>query len=326
MRNDTELAAIVFHDTLNHPLTAWEVFRFGLRSEGTANSGQPIQIRKYADALDRLEQLKEQGIIEEKNGFYFLAGRIALYASRMQRTNIADQKWRNVRGLLSAMRMAPFIRAIALSGSMGRGAAGHESDIDIFVITEKNRIWTGRFFLTLFTLFSWRLRPGWYTRLFFPFVRHGAGRSVANKICLHHYAADGAQLAHRNAYTASLHASLMPLWGREAFTRFLNANGWIYGYLPHAVFSEKNRRMVAPSHVLRKLQRAGEFFLRGFFGNFFENAIGLLQKLLIAHNPLTKLPGNVVIEGGELAFHPTTRDKDILDRFAIKMLELHSRA
>src|SRR3989338_1097537 len=106
MRNDTELAAIVFHDTLTHPLTAWEVFRFGLRSEGTANSGQPIQIRKYADALDRLEQLKEQGIIEEKNGFYFLAGRIALYASRMQRTNIADQKWRNVRGLLSAMRMA----------------------------------------------------------------------------------------------------------------------------------------------------------------------------------------------------------------------------
>src|SRR3989338_4541626 len=137
---------------------------------------------------------------------------------------IAEEKWHKVHWLLSNMRMVPFIRAIALSGSMGRGAAATTSDIDLFVITKKNRIWTGRFFLTLFTLLSWRLRPGWYTRLFFPFVRHGAARSVANKICLHHYVADSAQLTHRNLYTAVLHASLMPLWGSAYFERFFKEN------------------------------------------------------------------------------------------------------
>ena len=129
------------------------------QSRGTSYKLQDLEVRHaettFGETVQNLEQLKQQKIIEEKNGYYFLKGRGHLYEERIEKMKIADEKWHKVRWLLSATRAVPFIRGIALSGSMGRGAAAATSDIDIFVITEKNRIWTGRFFLTLFTLLSW---------------------------------------------------------------------------------------------------------------------------------------------------------------------------
>ncbi|PJC82439.1 hypothetical protein CO006_03665, partial [Candidatus Roizmanbacteria bacterium CG_4_8_14_3_um_filter_35_14] len=46
---------------------------------------------------------------------------------------------------LKLLTLFPQIKLIGLSGSIAMMNASHDDDIDLFIITAKNRLWTGRF-------------------------------------------------------------------------------------------------------------------------------------------------------------------------------------
>ena len=306
------IATLVFHDILNYPMTAWEVFQFQIAEDKPAAS--------FGDVLTMLEKLREIGEIEEKNGFYFLRARSALVEERIERTKIAEEKWHRTRKTLSLLRMTPFIRGAALAGSIARQHTGPLSDIDFLAITQAGRIWTGRFFLTLFALLTGRLRPGWYTRRFFPLARRGKKGSFSNKLCLSHYLATTNPVSqNQNLYTALMHAQITPLWGMENFEEFFSVNEWIHKYLPNFEPCVLQRKTFARSRTLSLLQGFFELPFTGPWGDLLERVLRSAQMFLIRHNPLTASPGKVAVRDTELAFHPNLRDEEVLDNFAKKM-------
>lgn len=332
---ESVLGTISFHDTLDFPLTAWEVFQYAIAPEKIhALAKKEVKIAPsaagiekavpfnmpLAATMDALQKLTHLGIIGQYNGYYFLAGRSELYTLRIEQMKIAEEKWHKARRVLSFLRTSPFVRASALAGSLGRACAPISSDVDLLIICAAGRIWTTRFFLTLFAALTWRLRPGMRTKYLFPFVRKGQGGSVADKLCLNHYISeDGLALSCQTLYTALMNARIIPLWGKPYFEDFYSNNDWIRHYLPNAIFCAENKKSFGDSGAYRKIQKLMEFALSGWIGDMVEKILGWAQKKLIENNPLTRLPGLIITGSDELAFHPNKRDEEITALFEKKM-------
>lgn len=323
------LATLAYHDVLAMPLTAWEVYRWQIAANlpraDRAREQQPLvgqEVVSLAGVMQELEHLRADGSIGEMNGYYFLEGRETLYAERIERMKAAEAKWHKAQWAISCLRAAPFIRGAALAGSMGRGMAVSLSDIDLFIITEKNRIWTGRFFLTMLALLNWRLRPGRYTRLLYPFARKGPKGSYADKLCLNHYVSlTGMAMRNKNLYTAMTRTQILPLWGEQYFAEFYARNAWIFSYVPNALAATTSCKTITHGRLFAAAQRIGEAILAGFVGDIVERMMRAGQLWLIAKNPLTKKPGKVEVSDAELAFHPSLRDEEVLDNFKGKMVK-----
>ena len=65
----------------------------------------------------------------------------------------------------------PFIRMVAINGSLASGKINDDSDIDFFLISENKHLWTARFFaIGILTFFNLRAK----------------GKRHEHKVCLNH--------------------------------------------------------------------------------------------------------------------------------------------
>ncbi|MDP3963122.1 MAG: hypothetical protein Q8Q39_01360 [bacterium] len=290
-------------------------------SQSTASARDDKRnIIAYPAIINALNVLADQGIIAEKNGYYFLKGRDAIYEIHIERLKIAEEKWHAVRNVVQWQAAVPFVRAIFVSGSVAMGNANASSDVDLFIITEHGRIWTARFLLIALTFSFGKLRS---SRL---------GGSTASKCCLNHFiTTKSLGLRAQSLYNAATYARLIPVAGGEWLTRFYEVNAWVGDHLPWYARGNDGREHAASSN--RKLmqsawrgrmQKALEILLAGLIGNMVEAALRSIQKALIARNALTPASvtaGRVVASDEELAFHPESPERTILDNYAKIMLE-----
>lgn len=337
------VATLAYHEALDYPLTAWEVFQRlldpgqaapGLALPGLALAGFPVSHSgsenfaavsgmTYGSVLSALQDLTGEGVAQQEHGFYLLRGGAGSWEERIERTKVAEHLWRQVRPALRLLTSAPFVSCVMLSGSLAASNAKPSSDVDLLVIASENRIWTARSFLTLLGIFSLRLRPGRLTRFCFPLVRYAPQRGVAGKLCLNHYlTVTSLALRSRSLFTAASYLSLVPLWGETTFADFVAANSWIRKYFPTATFSSLHLKAVKGFGIHRMARRCLEAPLRGRLGDFLEWLAGAAQRHFIRGNPLTKRGGRVVAEDSELAFHPETPEEHLLERFRSRMREL----
>ncbi len=131
-RNKTKEAIIrmiVFFDLFDYPLTANE-------------------LRDYSDKkhalLEIINILETDARIEQKNGFYFLAGRQEILTTRQKRHNYSIRKIKIASRFSRFFHILPFIKLIAVANSIGQYNLRDGSDIDFFIITSPRRIWLTR--------------------------------------------------------------------------------------------------------------------------------------------------------------------------------------
>ncbi len=139
--NDTDnnlLRLFSFFDIFNYPLTFWEIKRY-LFSLSSKNN---------ISLLNKLEDLKNKKIIEEKNGFYFLKNREELINIRLNRYNFSQKKIKKARKFVKIFSLFPYVKMIALVNSIGSFNLKEEGDIDFFIISKKNRVWLTRLYCT----------------------------------------------------------------------------------------------------------------------------------------------------------------------------------
>lgn len=348
MRSDIEksiLATLAYHDMLNFPLTEWEVFSYSLsevkRSRRVFNIAGPCATAKALgdtrstssgtlhNFLEEIERLKTQGIIGEKNGYYFLKGREDLYAQRIKRMKIADEKWQQVRWVLRWYRFVPFVRSVFLSGSVALGNATEKSDVDVMIVAKSGRIWMVRFLLLALTFVCGKLRSA------------RISKKTSGKICPNHFiTTDSLAISAdvQSPYNAATYAHLVPVFAASWLEKFYIANEWIFAYFPNALRNRTNRRTLfdagfriedcgeSESRVEFRItiQWIFEFLFRGALGNFLEKILRAIQKRFVRRNILShNIRGRVVASDRELAFHPESPENEILDRFAQKMVDLH---
>lgn len=213
-----------------------------------------------------------------------------------------ERKWRTLCARAAYFRYVPFVEFVIVAGSMATGKAREGSDLDVIIGVREGRMFTARFFATMF-FGTLGIRK-----------RRGA-KSDKDKFCMSHFVASkGYCLAPPyNAYWQDLYHALVPVWGDAARIReFFHAqNAWLippreYGAQEHAA----NVRFVPCGKAL--VARCKEWGLSGALGDRFEAFVKRSQMTRIRqHETGDKgYKPRLRYSDDELEFHPDTRRID----------------
>lgn len=311
------VATIAYYDGLSMPLRAEEVFEYLIHPSRLSAEEPP-----RAELSDVIRTLWGAGageltrFIGEKNGYYFLRGKDELVWTRQDRQKISAMKWKKVVRAIYLLRFVPFVRMVALAGSMSQDNAKETSDVDIFIVAAHGRIWTCRLLVTgvLSALGVRRSDRGQMTH-----------ELVTDKVCLNHYISDRSLMVpYYSMYTAQLYASFIPIIERSSglFNDFQKANAWIKEYIFSYPREKDHHLKKIGSHTSFSAVRIFERCIDACCGNMMEHWAMRMQKKRIAqHMPGHFRPGRVVTDDFQLEFHPNSPESRIIDNYNQKMSE-----
>ncbi len=290
------LATIVYYDTLEYPMTAFEMWKHLLIPDGVTN----IPKASLRAIEQTLESLQSRGSVEQHHGFWVLPRRGKLVLDRIQREKRAVEKIKRAVKLIRRCSWIPFIRMIALTGSLSMKQGDRLSDWDLLVVMKSGAIWTGRFLLTF-----------WLTIL--GQRRHG--QHITDRACLNCYLADSAlEVPLKDVFSSHEYRFMYPVTGEDTFRSFELANRWMARYRPHflpttvpSLFLTSPQRWVGISQsVLEQL----------FTHRWLEKYLGQYQRQRIEQNPKTQISGGFILANDEaLVFLPEPKGPKVFDRF-----------
>jgi len=196
------LKTLGYFDLFHYPLTIEE-----LRAFLPANCAAA----EFDAALLHLEERKKVFAV---GPFYALHNDEELAKRRVKGNQLAAvhlQRAKRVARLLSAF---PFVKSVAVSGSLSKNFATEKTDIDFFIITKKNRLWLARTCMHLYKKLTFITgRQHWF--------------------CMNYYIDEEAlEIPEQNLFTAMEIITLKPMEGHPVFSGFLSANNWTGQYFP----------------------------------------------------------------------------------------------
>ncbi|MGB7876560.1 MAG: hypothetical protein WBL25_19435 [Anaerolineales bacterium] len=193
------LLAVTYADVFDYPLTVKEIHRYcGIKASFN---------HVYAET-DRFRLLNHVG------DFYTLPGREALIAIRTRREEVSARLWPRAIRYGKAVAELPFIRMLAVTGSLAVNNTDDPADIDYLIVTEPGRLWTCRaLVLALGKL---------------------AARQGLN-LCPNYLITTRAlEFQEHTLYVAHELTQMIPLSGLEVYAEIRRRNVWVADYLPNA--------------------------------------------------------------------------------------------
>jgi hypothetical protein len=153
-----------------------------------------------------------QSAIEHRDGLYYPAGRGDLLETRARREMLSRDLLDRDRRILGVVAAMPFVRMVALSGSLAHLNAERFADLDLFVITAPHRVWSVTVSLLVFArLFGWRRR-----------------------MCLNYVISEDALgVQPPDLFSANQIIHLRPILGQAVFARFVDANPFVREIYPN---------------------------------------------------------------------------------------------
>jgi hypothetical protein len=231
------LSTLAYFDIFNYPITQSEIILFCRKTYS------------HRDFATILEAMVEEGVIFRFDGFYTLQNDYSVIPRRRTGNLKAKQLLRSADRVAVILSWFPFVRGIAISGSLSKNYADDQSDIDLFIITAKNRLWLARTLMHCLKKLSFLVNR-------------------QHLFCMNYYI-DEAQLEieEKNIYTATEIATLLPLRGIAAFREFYKTNAWSRNYLPNHQMRVSYVKEMPKSLVKRFL----EFLLNNPLGDLLDN-------------------------------------------------------
>lgn len=222
------------------------------------------------------------------------------------KTQISKQKinnWR-FRLYLKLVSLFPQVKLIGLSGSISMMNAKLDDDIDLFIISAKNRLYTARFLATIFA--------------YIMGLKRGLGQIKApNKVCLNLFF-DEANLSipdrKKTLFVGHEVLQMKPLiYKNGVYEHFLAANSWVFKLFPNAksqILNHKSQTI----HKHFKFKNLNLFGIRNLKFIIFtkiESVLKDLQLSLINRHKTTEIVTNT-----QLWFHPDDFEKKINDKIS----------
>jgi len=300
------LATIIYYDIFDYPLTLVEIHKYLVNPGRLSNIQGGIGEIKLSDIIDELDRLVDPGIINQKNGFYFLNGRNDLYELRIERDKISARKWKKFLRMAKFLALAPYLRGVFASGSMTIDNTTEESDFDVLIIIRSGRLYTCRFFL-------------WAVSSFLGIRRKKHQKIAPDKLCFNHYITDDSlYINHESIFNAQTYINLKPVMIKpEILDQFYVENLWLnnyaYNFHPHNNFVDRN---VKPPDTFVILAKTLEFIFDSFFGNTTERVLKYFQQRRIKSDPVIYEPGGrIVFTDQELEFHPHSFERIVIEKY-----------
>ncbi|MDO3624773.1 nucleotidyltransferase domain-containing protein [Mucilaginibacter sp. BT774] len=227
------LSTIAYFDLFHYPLTAEEIYL-----------SLPVKC-DTADFEYGLKYLVIDRMIYHFDKFYALKNEYFLVERRLEGNARAAKLTDTAKKVSNLLVRFPFVRGIAISGSLSKNFADEDSDIDLFIITAKNRLWIARTLMHCFKKLTFLVKREHY-------------------FCMNYYIdEEELQIREKNIYTAIEIATLIPLHGDSTFEHFYAANNWTRNYLPNKYMRLSTAKTLKPSW----LKKAFEWLFSNRLGN-----------------------------------------------------------
>ncbi len=232
------LRILAYFDIFQYPLT---------RQEITQYLPEFITDAKLEELLRSMVLLK---IVFLHNDFYSLHDN-PLLAYRRKEGNLRAKnlipKACSVGGFLYRF---PFVRAIAISGSLSKNFADENADIDFFIITKANRLWIARTIMHLFKKLTFITGHQHY-------------------FCMNYYIDEEALLIQdKNIFTAIEIGTLQPVGGYQKLNEFFEMNNWSSDFINGA--AKLNSTAGIKTDVIPWYKRFAEWFFNNQVGDWLD--------------------------------------------------------
>jgi predicted nucleotidyltransferase len=236
------LATLAYFDIFKYPLTSVEICSF---------------LKNKYDQKDfegELKLLCTTGAVYQFDELYALKNDYSLTVRRREGNKKAAALIKVAGKVSGFLFRFPYVRGIAVSGSLSKNYADENSDIDLFIITAKNRLWIARTMMHAFKKLTFLVNKQDY-------------------FCMNYYVDEQQlEIIEKTTYTAIEIVTLIPLRGKLVFEQFCAANAWTREYLPNKVMDLSPLRPGRDS-ILKKI-------LECTFNNSIGDAIdNLLMKI-----------------------------------------------
>lgn len=240
------LRTVAYSDVFDYPLRVSEVHRY--------LHGVPATLDQTAAALAR--GARADGALSRRDGYYMLRGREALVETRRERAARAERLWPEAVRYGRLLAGLPFVRLVAVTGSLAWDNAPANADIDYLIVTEPGRLWMCRWLV------------GALVRV---------ARLDGVPLCPNYVVSTRAlRLTEQNLYGAYELARATPIIGRSLGRRLRRANAWVTAFLPNALDLPRPPDVpgAAPrsrSRLVSRLKRLGERALRARLASALEH-------------------------------------------------------
>lgn len=278
------LRTVLYSSIFDYPLTAEEISAGSL--DYRLDPHQVERLYRSSPALQRA--------IERQDRLYFVRGREETVPLRKRREARSLAMLRRNRKLLRLICAIPFTRLVALSGSAAHLNLNGKGDLDLFVVTRGEKVWSAAvLILALSKLFRRR-------RL----------------ICFNYLISDTRlKMPSEDLFTANQMIHLRPLIGREILVQLMEANPFVRRLYPNA----RPRGLIesiAPGRGMMFGKKLLERCLTLGFGALLESAARrLYRRHLLKRAGEWTSPEEVVLEKSVLKLHTISHKRRVLERF-----------
>ncbi|MGE5377988.1 MAG: hypothetical protein ACM3XO_23245 [Bacteroidota bacterium] len=191
---------LLYSDVYDFPLTAREIHRY--------LSGRAASYEEVCQAL------KEDPRFTRAGDYFTLPG-------RQEIVSVREMREKRSQGLLplalkygKIIGRLPFIRMVALTGSLAVHNVSGFEDFDYMLVTRPGRLWTARAFVLLF---------GRFTRQ--------AGHTICPNVIVSEESLTWSQ---HDLYSARDLCQMIPISGMSVYQKLIQANQWVEDFLPNA--------------------------------------------------------------------------------------------
>ena len=239
------VSTVAYGDVFDYPLRLSEVHRYlhGVRAtvDATAHA---------------LERCVADGVVVYRDGYYTLPARGDLVNTRQSRAERAAAFWPAAIRYGQIIAGMPFVRMVAVTGSLAWENVPPSADIDYVVVAEPDHLWKCRWLLA---------------------VLRRVARLEGINLCPNCMVTKRALTVwDRDLYVAYELAAMRPIAGLGMYRRLRRANPWAAAFLPNAQAELRPPDVAVPEvsgvtqRFLTKLSGLGEEMLRTRFGAMLE--------------------------------------------------------
>lgn len=164
--------------------------------------------------ITALSLLVVEKMVFKFDDFYSLQNNKLLIDRRRNGNKLAERQMVTAFRAAAILSHFPYVRSLAISGSLSKNFADERTDIDFFIITSANRLWIARTIMHVFKKLSFIVgKQNWF--------------------CMNYYIDEAAmEIKEQNIFTAMEVVTLIPVYNDELFSKFIENNKWVKSYFP----------------------------------------------------------------------------------------------
>jgi hypothetical protein len=237
----TTVLRSVFHtlayaDVFDYPLTAREVYRY---LAWTNASFEAVT-----------EALANTVLFSKIQNYYTLPGREQIVQTRERRAEVAWRLWPKAARYGRLIASLPFVRMVAVTGSLAMNNTDEGKDIDYMIVTAPKHLWTCR----ALSLLVARL-----------------AKLESVNLCPNYLITTKAlALDEHSLYVAHELTQMIPLSGMEIYAEMRRLNHWMADYLPNALTLPEISKGIKPIEKRSVIKKILELLFRSPFASRFE--------------------------------------------------------